>query len=360
MAEGSYDLAICGSTPFAGLLAGLLASVHGKRVCLVGDSWSPYRLARSLEISVMPSARPETWAVLRRGGAETLKLIGSIGRGLYERVDPLFIAETPTTAEYLSHMRWLALGFGFAAERAVDRAVTEDGAICRIRDAAMLVGGKAEPAIEAWLSGIGVTRIAGPDTSIAPRREGGFSLRYAGPPIDVPFVVLADDEAIVSRLPAADRHRLLTVSPSIGLTTDASPRPLAAAYMSWLDRDVIVHQRGGKGPVTAVAAGEADTALPRIGASLAGVAPIGRAAEARFLRVGTVDGAPLIGRMGKQRLTAIAGLGDSAAFLAPIVARYLAGTAADDEVRYFEARDVSKAASRAGVADTAAAAELAS
>jgi hypothetical protein len=308
----------------------------------------------------MPAARPETWAMLKRGGTETLKLIGSIGRGLYERVDPLFIAETPGTTAYLSHMRWLALGFGFAAERAVDRTITAEGTICRIRDAAILVGGKIEPALDAWLKQLEVRRIPSSEASIVPRREGGFSLRFAGPPIDVPVVTLADDDAIATRLLPADRHRLLDISASVGLATVASQKPLAAPYMSFLDRGVAVHQRGGKGPATAIAAGDPDVALPRIGASLVGIAPLGIAAQARFLRVGTTDGAPLIGRMGKQRLTAIAGLGDSAAFLAPIVARYLAGAAAEDEARYFEARDVSKAGSRTAVTETAAPAEMAS
>ena len=353
MAEPAYDIAICGATPFAGLVAGLMASAHGKRVCLIGDPWSPYRLARGFELSVMPSARPETWAMLKRGGAETLKLLGSIGRGLYERVDPLFVAETPAAAEYLSHMRWLALGFGFAAERAVDRTITAGGAICRIRDAAMLINGKTEPAVEAWLVQTGVRRL-GADTSVVPRRDGGFSLRFAGPPIDVPIVVLADDEAIVTRLLPTDRHRLLAVAPRVSLATEPSQKPLAAPCISWLDRGLTVHQRGGKGAVTAIAAGEADAALPRIGASLPGVGPVGRAAQSRFLGIGTLDGAPLIGRMGKSRLTTIAGLGSSAAFLAPIVARYLAGAASADEARYFEAREVLKAGSRANVAEAAA------
>ena len=63
---------------------------------------------------------------------------------------------------------------------------------------------------------------------------------------------------------------------------------------------------------------------------------------------------------GASVATAIAGLGGSAAFLAPIVARYLAGAAPEDEARYFEARDVGKAGSRANIAETAAAPELAS
>ena len=67
MSDPHYDLAICGGTPFACLLAGLLTSVHHRRVCIVGDRWSPYRMPHGLDLSVMPSARPETWAMLGLG-----------------------------------------------------------------------------------------------------------------------------------------------------------------------------------------------------------------------------------------------------------------------------------------------------
>ena len=125
MADSAFDYAVCGNSPFATLLAGLLASVHGRSVCLVGDPWSPYRLVRHHDIAVMPATRPETWSLLRSSGAAAGKLVGSIGRGLYERVDPLFVAETPAQASYLGHMRWMAAGFGLAAERVVDRTLTD-------------------------------------------------------------------------------------------------------------------------------------------------------------------------------------------------------------------------------------------
>lgn len=351
MSDPHYDLAICGGTPFACLLAGLLTSVHHRRVCIVGDRWSPYRMPHGLDLSVMPSARPETWAMLKRGSAETLKLLGGIGRHLFERVDPLFVAEAPATTDYLGHMRWLALGTGFSAEKAVDRAITAEGTICRIRDVAILAGGKAEPALEAWLEDLGVRHIPGA-AEIAPRREGGFTLQHDGETIGATQVVLADDEAILARLAASERHRLLSAAPMIALATAPATKALASSCVSWLDRGVIVHQRGGKGQVNAFATGEADAALPRIGASLPGAGPLHRAAEARFIRIGTADGAPLIGRMGKQHFTAIAGLGESAAFLAPIIARYLAGVPGEDEARYLEARDVTRAKTRASVADT--------
>jgi hypothetical protein len=349
----SCDFAICGSNRFAGLLAGLLATAHGKRVCLIGDDWSPYRLIRSYDLSVTAATRPETWLMLKRGGAETIKLLATIGRGLYERVDPLFVADTPATADYLGHMRWVAVGLGFAAERAIERSITTDGALCRVRDAAMLVTGKVEPAIEAWLSKSGVARLAPSNTAITFRRDGVAVLNSGADAVDAQTVVLAADDAITTLLPAADRHRLLRVAPRTTLLTEATAKPLNGTLIEYLDRDVAMHQRGGKGPITAIAGGDPDTALPKIGAGIAALGALRRAGQSRFLGAGTVDGAPLIGRMGKGRMLVVAGLGSAAAFLAPLVARHLVGAGSDDEKAYFTAREIARAANRAAVADFA-------
>lgn len=351
MADGGFDYAVCGATPFAGLLAGLLALVHGKRVCLIGETWSPYRLPRGFDVSVMPATRPETWALLKREGAETMRLLGTIGRGLYERVDPLFVAETRANADRLGHMRWMASGFGFAAERAVDRTLTTTGTICRIRDAAMLVTGKVEPAIEAWLAKAEVRRVRPADAMFTFRRDGA-SLVVRGNAAEIGTVVLADDEAILDRLAPADRHRLIAVRAATSVLSEPA-KPLSAALIHYLDRDVALHQRATKGPITALAAGEPDTALARIGASLGPIGPLKRAGQAQFRRVETLDGAPLIGRAGRGKAMTVAGLGDSAAFIAPVVARVLAGAASAEEQRYFEARDISKAANRQAVAEMA-------
>jgi hypothetical protein len=348
VAGAGFDFAVCGSSPFAMLLAGLLATAHGKRVCLVGEPWSPYRLPRRLDVSVQPATRPETWALLKQSGAEAAKLLGSIGRGLYERVDPLFVAETRATADYLAHMRWVALGLGIAAERAAEPGLTANGTVCRIRDAVMLVGGKAEPAIEAWLQDAGVSLIRASSAAFAQRRDGTATIRAGSDVVEAAAVVLADDAAILERLPAGDRHRALTVSAGIGVLAEPQ-KPQTAVMIQYLDRDIVVYQRALKGPVLALAGGEAESALARVGASLADRAR--RTGQSIFRHVGTSDGAPLMGRMGKGRMIVIAGLGACAAFLAPAVARMLADAASAEERAYFEARDAARGPGRQAVAD---------
>ena len=346
----AVDFAVCGSTPFACLVAGLLGTVHGRRVCLVGDDWSPYQLIRGFDVSVMPATRPETWMMLKRGSAETLKLLGGIGKGLYERVDPLFVGETRASADALGHMRWVALGLGIAAERVVDRAIIENGSICRIRDAAMLVHGKAEPALFAWLDKEAVPRLPAAETGIALRRDGGATLTAGKQILDAAHIVLADDSAILARLPANDRHAAIRVSDFSSVLTEPAA-PLAAAMIHYLDRQVDLCQRATKGPISILGGGPTENVLARIGASLAAQGRLKRAGQAVFRSISTADGAPIVGRTRTFKATVIAGLGASAAFLAPAIARFLAGAASEDEQIYMGARQPSKAAIRHAVAE---------
>lgn len=356
MAEGVVEYAVFGTSPFALLLAGLLKSVHGKRVAVVGPAWSPYRLPRAVDLSVMPATRPETWALLKAAGAETQKLLAGIGRGLVERVDPLFVAETPVRRDYMGHMRWIALGSGVAAEPAVDRTLAADGTIVRIRDAAVLIPGRIEPALEAWLDKLEVSRLPA-DTALAFPRNGRPTLTHEGRTLEAETVILADDEAILARLAEADRHRLLAVRSRMSVVTELA-KPLSASLVHYLDREIVIQQRG-KGPVTAFAGGDPDSAAARIGASLPGQGRLRRTGQSLFRTVATLDDAPLIGRMGKGKALVVAGLGTSAAFLAPAVARFLCGAASESETQFFTARETAKAAGRASVAD-APVAELAS
>src|SRR5688572_24554906 len=338
MVAGTYDFAILGASPFALLLAGLLRSAHGKSVVLVADPWSAYRLARGFDLSVMPATRPETWALLKRGARETTKLLGAVGKNLYERVDPLFVAETEASADYLGHMRWMACGLGFAAERVIDQAITVDGTICRIRDAVMLKGGSVEPALEGWLGKLGVRHLPAREMTLAFPRGAHPAIGSAGETLEAETVVLADDDAILTHLVPPDRHRLLTVTPRTSLITEPA-KPLSAALIHYLDRDVIQHQHQTRGPISVIAGGEADVALPRIAAGLRAQGQLRRSGQALIRTVGTADGAPLIGPMGKGKPTVIAGLGPSAAFFAPTVARVLANAASEDEKRYFRSEE---------------------
>jgi len=72
--------------------------------------------------------------------------------------------------------------------------------------------------------------------------------------------------------------------------------------------------------------------------------------ELELRRLATTDGAPLIGRLTPSNLIVIAGAGSVGAFLAPPLARLLAGVPSDEEQAWFAAHDPART-DRAPVAD---------
>lgn len=354
MADAAFDIAVFGSTPMALLLAGLLKSEHGKRVCLVADPWSPFRLPFCYDLSVAPLTRPETWSLLRSASIETMKLLGALGKGLIERIDPLFIADVPASARALSHMRHMAFGYGYAAERPIERSLPETGAACRIRDAAILVGGRIEPALAAWHDRLELRRLPAAATSASLRRDGSARLSLAGAVVEADQAVLADDTAILTRLDPDERDRLLHVGGLTAILTEPA-KPLPAPLIHYLDRDVVLLQRRRGSAIVALAGGGEAEARERVGACLGPLAPLSRAGQTSIRRVATLDGAPLVGFAKGLRTMVLAGLGPTGAFLAPALARHLAGAATEAEKRYFAAREPLRGNGRQLVADYAAA-----
>jgi len=352
MAGETFDFAILGSTPMAGLIAGLLGSEHGKRVCLVGDPWSPFHLARRYDLSVAPATRPETWALLAASSFETLKLLATLGKGLSERVDPLLVADIPASAGALAHMRHMAGAYRYAVERVADRSIAEAGAACRVRDAVMLVGGKIEPAIGAWLDRLDVRRLPAETTGVTLRRDGSIRLVIGAAVVDAAQAVLADDAAILRHLDPDERDRVLRLRKATAIFTEPA-KALPASLISYLDRDVVLLQRG-KGGILAIAGGAAADAGGRIGACLGPLAPLKRVGQSSFKTLATSDGAPLIGFAKGLRTMVLAGLGATGAFLAPALARHLACVATDSEKAYFAAREPSRGNARQLIADYSA------
>jgi hypothetical protein len=352
MPELPYELAIFGSTPLAGLLAGLLAGEHGKRVCLVGEASSPFRLMRGIDLSGMPVTRPETWALLRQAVPETLRLLRRIGaRQGVQRTDVVFVGETADGIDALSHMLHVARGFDFAVER---MPVAADGSAgFRLRDAVALQRAPIEAAIADWLGKAGVGVLPARDAGVTIRRDGSSRIEFAGATIEANHAVLADDAAIIAHLETAERDRTLLLQSATAMLTEPTSR-LAAPLMVYPDRGVALW-RARRGSIFALSRGRPDEAMARVGACLAPHGPLRRVGQRVFRTVATVDGAPLVGVARGLKATVLAGLGTGGAFLAPALARLLAGVASDSEKAYFAAREAGRGNARAYVADYAGA-----
>jgi len=352
MADASYEIAVFGSTPLAALLAGLLASEHHKRVCLIAEAGSAFRVPRGIDLSVMPVTRPETWALLKDTTAETLRLLAQIrAKAGMQRVDPIFAADMPAGSEALSHMRHVAMGFGYAVERLPSGAAFAAGDAYRLRDAVLLRRAEIEPLLAAWLEKAGVGQLAARDVGVTLRRDGTARIAYAGTNLEAVQAVLADDAAIVTYLDAPERDRTLALHHVTALLTEPT-HSLQATVMIYPDRGVTLSRNRGGG-VVALGSGAPEIALAQIGRCLTGRSPLRRAGQRIFRTVTTADGAPLVGPARGIKAVVIAGLGVGGAFLAPAVARLIAGTANQKEHDYFAAREAGRGNARSLVTDYA-------
>ena len=321
MAE--FDIAIVGTSLLCGLLAGVLARDHGKKVVRIGRSRSAQRLPRSLDLALPLATRPETWRLLRRAEAETRILLGSMGLPESAGVSEVeLVADLPPTAAALDHHAHMALGHGHQVRR------TETG--WAFRRVTKLDAEAIERRLGEWLAAAGAATI-----------DDGT--------VDAATAVLADDEAILDGIVEADRPAPL-LSQAMTSTLFVS-RSLPAPIRRFADRGVTLVARPGN-TVLAIASGEQDVDA-RLASTLPGPFPMKRLATTRYRRLSTRDGAPIIGKVGKQFL--IAGLGDAAPFFAPALARLIAGTPEPDEKRWFTAHDPVK--NRTAIADFVSAAE---
>src|SRR5688572_33157108 len=103
MAE--FDVAIVGTSLLCGLLAGVLARDHGKRVVRIGRPRSAQRLPRSLDLALPLATRPETWRLLRLAEVETRTLLGSMGVPESAGISEVeLVTDLPPTATAPDHL----------------------------------------------------------------------------------------------------------------------------------------------------------------------------------------------------------------------------------------------------------------
>jgi hypothetical protein len=330
------DFAIFGTGPLATLLAGLLVQTHKRSVLLVAEPVSQQRLPHALALALPYATRPATWRLVDRGVAETRQLLARMeGADLLQPTGLRIAPDLPDTAAALAHMTHMA--------RATGLRVDGGGTFSRV---ARFVG-------EAGLDGAGVRVVAAADAQIVTSPKGA-KIAVAGEKIGVRQIVLCCDAAIEERLPEA-----LLPAPlfrqKMTATLTAPAHRLAAPILRFPDRGVMLAQRPDLS-VLGLVAGDTDAAT-RLASAMPGPFPLSRRATSRFHRIVSRDGAPLVGRLPDNGSFIIAGLGESAAFLAPPLARLLADVPTDDEATFFAAHAPGRQ-TRDDVADYAADGEL--
>jgi hypothetical protein len=325
MAE--FDFAIHGTDLFSGLLAGLLARDHGKKVVRIGRRPSTQRLWRSLPLALPLATRPASWTVVRRANEETASVLGSIGvPGALQTIETSVLADTADTTVALDHLAHVAMGIGQQVRR-IERGWS-------FRRVPIIDRDLMDARLEEWLAATGVASV-----------DDG--------PADAALSILADDAALLDILGEAQRPPAL-VSQAMLATLIVAPRALPVPVQLFPDRGVTLVARPGS-TVLALVSGERD-AEARLASTLAGPFPMKRLATTRYRRIISTDGAPMIGRMKGTKQFIVSGLGACAPFMAPAIARLLAGQSEGAEKSWFAAHDPSRP--REAVADFVAGLEV--
>ncbi len=348
MSEKQVDFAVFGSSPLARLLAGLLAGTHGRSVAFIGESHSGYRLPRDIDLSIAPMTRPQSWSMVTALLPETLKLLSRIaGRSAWSRVDPILFAEEPEALEALSHMRHMASGFGLAAEKISASMVGAGRSGVMLRDAVRLNRPVLEPALDRWLDKQNVLRGAAEDVSIA--ADGVAILKMGDDTILAGQAILADSAAILAHLPNNQWPALLRRQTMATILTTPTQQ-IAAPVMMQVDTGTTLLQQA-EGGIAAIGRGE----LTHFSAGLQTLLGYGRqvqqAGQTIHLALEATDGAPLFGRVGGVGADIVAGLGPTGGFLAPALARWIAGNPRAQEESWFGARLANRTASAEPVAE---------
>lgn len=349
MTDQRADFAVLGATPQARLIAGLLASTHGKSVVFGGESQAAYRLPRGVDLSVGAITRPETWALLGDSVNETIKLVGRVGkRRSWSRLDPIFFADGAAGREALAHVRHMASAFGLAAEQVPGNLLGAGREGIVLRDAAMLHGTALEPALDRWLDQLNVRRLDG-DSPITLRADGSAEHVLGNDRIEIGQTVLADDAAILAHVPATTWPALLRRQTASTILTEPT-EPIAAPIMYQLDSGLVLTQHGDRG-IVALGPGAIGEFSAALSALLGRQRAFRQAGQASYTRLITADGAPAVGRVGGTGPDVLAGFGSIGAFLAPAIARWLCGVAEPTERDWLGARLIDRAALGSVVAD---------
>lgn len=350
MSEAEFDFAVFGATPLAHLLAGLLATAHGRKVMLVGEGQAGYRLIRGIDLSVAPMTRPESWAMLGHSVPEAARLISRIaGRSGLSRVDPIFFAEGRQDSEALSHMRHMALGFGIAAEPAAPSLLGEGRAGLVLRDAMRINRPALEHGLDRWLQQGSVLRLVPQSVSIGldgPARVVADGVTYLARQ-----AILADDEALMTWLPLKQWPTLLRRTGFASILTTPT-RPLAASVMLELNSGVFLTQQA-EGGIAGFGPGDLAHFSAHLQALLGRDRQVEQAGQTSFHGLMTLDGAPTFGRVAGVGADVVAGLGCAGAFVAPALARWLAGAASPSEAAWFGGRLINRSGKAAPVGDYA-------
>lgn len=343
MTEHSKTIAVVGTSPFAWLLAGLLAADHSRAIVLLSPPADPHRLRPLPALSLAPVTRPETWSLLATHTRQTVRRLSRLAPGISERIDMRLAARSADATIALSHVHRTAEGFRVPLDPPARFGAST---VLSLRDVHLFNPAPLIAAAPAWLASSNVA-VLNSLAGLKLKRDGSAS--FGATTIDQ--VVLADDGAILNWLDPDEISHFARVEHWLGIET----APLRhARHRAGIDLDTgAVFAQSGDGIIRATARDDDGNGLERIAASLAHDSPPRLAARTRFARLVTHDGAPAIGPTRRARAFVIAGLGVLDIVLAPRLAAIIAGAASGVEAEWAAAHGADLRQPRRDIAEFA-------
>ncbi len=341
MSAQSETIAVVGSTPFAWLLAGLLAADHSRAVVLLSDPPDPNRLWPRPSASIVPMARPEAWMLMHDHGADALRRITRIAPRAVERVKGQMSAHTADAIAAIGHMRGIMAGLGYLIEPV---SSAKGQLSVTIGDARIFNPGRLVEAFAQWLAKENVA-VVNSARGLKVRKDG--TANFGATTIDK--VVLADDEAIIEWLSDEEIATFGHVEPFVGIAS-APMRMLERRLLFDLDNGAALCQFSG-GSIQGAAIDADGLGLERIAHCLPKGVTGRLAGQTQFRRIVPHDGAPILGATRRARTFSIAGLGGLDLMLAPVLARSIVGTGTADEAEWVASHGADLRQPRSNVAE---------
>ena len=341
MTAQSKTIAVVGSSPFAWLLAGLLAADHSRAIVLLSDPPQPHRLWAEPASSVAPVTRPDTRALVAAHSSAAVKRLNRIAPGMVQRVDMAMGARGEAGKAAMGHIGHIMMG-----HRLIVEPLPSAGALSRmrVRDVWQSHSAAFLAVAARWLAASNVA-VVHSRAGLKIRRDGRAN--FGATTIDL--VVLADDAAILEWLGAEDIAGFARTGTRIGIQT-TPVRQLEQKLMFDLDSGASWSQ-APDGSLLGAASDGGDVGLGRLAAALpADLAPR-LAAKAYRQTLVPHDGAPVIGRTRRGGVYIVSGLGPLDLMLAPMIAGLIAGTASGLEAEWAAAHGADLRQPRADVAD---------
>lgn len=331
------DFALVGSSIKAGMIAGLLAKEHKKRVCLIASSSRQYQLAREFNLSFDCATRDQTWQLLAALNTESTKRLVSVGgRHGVLRVNPLIICHTRASANAMAHMYHVARGYGYEMERVDAARISGAKAIFRLYGARVIRHRIFWPAMLNWLENCGVQIIDPSNIRFSFQQNGSARLRNGQAEMEAGRVVLADDEAIFQHASRQDMERFFITCRASSLLSE----PLAIKGNQFIlspeHKFAAMGRKKGRMAFLGMVAPQNMAALIRANVALG--KNTSRAGQSTFSSVATRDGAPIAGRLGRSSFWVLGGFGHGGGYFAPALARFLADRCSQNEAAYFGPR----------------------